>query len=321
LTQGGFIVKETGAAIKLALILFCSANFCLTMLSVSAQSQQVPAKADGAPGSGAVLPLRQYHEGEKLSYHMKGTNRDRTRTITYEVRADGVVKKTSDGHYVEEYAWSGLVRNGAPVELDPAAASFRQTLSIEPNYPLSVPDLSHVIPLIGPITDLLTFYADMSVARQGQLAHQGDHYYFKHSAPSSWADGNYVILGQDSIDFEVTLTAVNPSDGTLSLKVRHVPPEKPQISLPAEWMRAPVADTPNNWVQVSKTADGKFTAAIGKEKFDVELKVNLANGRIVSGSIDNPVEVIERECADAALNSCGEPARYQIRRQIEIDID
>jgi len=312
-------VKEAGATIKRALIPLCSAIFCLVGLTVLAQSQQVSAKADSAPAPDSILPVRQYHEGEKLSYHMTGTNRDRTRTITYEVRANGVVKKNPQGQYIEEFAWSEFVRNGAPVELDPAAASFRQTLSLEPNYALSVPDLSHVIPLIGPITDLLTFYADILVARQGQLARPGDHYYFKHGKPSSWADGNYVILGEDSIDFEVTLTSVSTSDGTMILKVRHVPPDRPQISLPAEWMRAPVADMPNNWVQVSKTPDGKFAAAIGKETFDVELKVSLADGRIVSGSIDNPVEVIERECADAALTSCGEPVRYQIRRQIQIN--
>jgi hypothetical protein len=291
---------------------------CCAFLTVFLMAQQTPGKADATPGSGSILPHRQYREGEKLSYHMKGTNRDRTRTIVYEVQADGIVKKDADGRFAEEFTWSRLVSNGAAVTLDPAAANFRQTLSLERNYPLSVPDLSHVIPLIGPITDLLTFYADMSVARNGQLVHAGDHYYFKHGTPNSWADGNYVVLGQDSIDFDVTLTAVN-ADGTITLKVRHVPPEKPEISLPADWMRPPVADTPNNWVEVSKMPDGRYAAEIGKETFDVEVKVNMADGRILSGSIDNPIEVMERDCADAALKSCGEPVRYQIRRQIEID--
>jgi len=292
--------------------------FCPAVLVLSAGAQQAPAKADASP-SASILPVRQYHEGEKLSYHMKGTNRGRTRTITYEVDAKAIVKKDSGGRFVEEYAWSGLVRDGAPVAPDPATADFRQTLSLEPNYPLSVPDLSRVIPLIGPITDLLNFYADMSVARNGRLAHPGDHYYFKHGAPNSWADGNYVTLGQDSIDFDATLTAVNADDATLRVTVRHVPPEKPQISLPVEWMRAPVADTPNNWVEVSKMPEGKFAAAVGKEVFDVQLKVSLKDGRILSGSIDNPVEVMERDCLDAGLTSCGDPVRYEIKREIKID--
>jgi hypothetical protein len=291
---------------------------CCAFLTVCSTAQQTPLKADGTPGSGSVLPRRQYHEGEKISYHMKGTNRDRAQTIVYEVQADGIAKKDADGRFVEEFTWSRLVANGAAVTLDPAAANFRQILSLEPHYPLSVPDLSHVIPLIGPITDLLTFYADVFVARSGQLVQAGDHFYFKHGTPNSWADETYVILGQDSIDFDVTLAAVNASDGTLTLKVRHVPPEKPQISLPADWMRSPVADTPNNWVQVSKLPDGKYDAEVGKETFDVELKVSLGDGKILSGSIDNPVEVVKRDCSDTALQSCGEPVRFQIRRQIEI---
>jgi len=308
----------SNAITKPSLIGFsCALAFCV-LFSVSLRAQHPPAKADGAPDSGSILPLRRYHGGEKLSFHMKGTNRDRERMVTYEVQADGTVKKDADGRYIEEYAWSRLISNGAAVALDPAAANFRQTLSLEPNYSLSVPDLSHVIPLIGPITDLLTLYADMSVARNGRLAHVGDHYYLKHGTANSWADGSYVILGQDSVDFDVTLAAVNTSDDSVTIKIRHVPPESPQISFPADWMRTPVADTRNNWVQVSKMPDGKYAAAVGKETFDVELKVSLANGRILSGSIDNPVEVIERECADAALKSCGESTQYQIRRQIEI---
>jgi hypothetical protein len=250
---------------------------------------------------------------------MTATNRSRAGTTTYEIQADGIVRKDAAGRYVEEYAWSKLTSNDAPATLDAAAKDFRQSLSLDPNYPLSVPDLSHVLPLIGPITDLLTFYADMLVARQGQLTRAGDHFYFKRGTPSSWADGNYVILGQDSIDFDVTLVEVNTNAQTLTIKVRHVPPEKPEINLPADWMRSPVADTPNNWVQVTKLAGTSYAAEVGKETFDVLLKVSLVNGQVLSGTIDNPVEILERDCSNAALTACGKPARYQINREIQLN--
>jgi hypothetical protein len=35
--------------------------------------------------------------------------------------------------------------------------------------------------------------------------------------------------------------------------------------------------------------------------------------------MDNPVEVLERTCNDAALSDCGSPVRYGIRRQITLD--
>lgn len=88
-------------------------------------------------------------------------------------------------------------------------------------------------------------------------------------------------------------------------------------------MRPPVADTPNNWTEVqrnfaSQSDAEKYVAAVGKETFDVELKVSLVDGKIISGKIDNPVEVRERNCSDLTLTVCGTPARYQILRQIEI---
>jgi len=83
-------------------------------------------------------------------------------------------------------------------------------------------------------------------------------------------------------------------------------------------MRAPVADTPNNWVQISKGAQGKYSAQVGKETFVATIKGSLDDGRIVSADLYNPVEVLERECADSALTSCSEPVRFQILRQVEI---
>lgn len=287
----------------------------------SAQATTDPV-AERATAADHNLLSRHYQEGEKLTYTMKGMNRGHSRTIVYEAVATGVVKKNSAGKFVEEFTWSNLVVNNAPVTLSPAATNFRQTLSLDTFT--GVPDLSQVIPLIGPITDLLTFYADLLLAsHQGSLSHAGDHFYFKHGAPNSWADGNYVLTGEDSIDFDITLTAVDVPNKIATVVVHHVVPAQPQIKVPADWMRAPVTSSPNNWVEVSKNfasksdAD-KYAASVGRETFDVELKVSLADGRIVSGTLDNPVEVLERDCADLALTVCGEPMRYQIKREIEI---
>src|SRR5262249_9791925 len=123
---------------------------------------------------------------------------------------------------------------------------------------------------------------------------------------------------QDSIDFDITLSEENAKDGTAKLVVRHVPPLRPQIPLPSKWMEAPVADTANNWVEVSKLENGKYLAEIGKETFDVEIAVSLGDGKILRATMDNPVVVYARECSDSALTECGEAEHYQIRRQIDL---
>jgi hypothetical protein len=266
------------------------------------------------------LLARRYREGEKISYQMKGTNQERGKTLAYEIEADGVVKKNSDGFF-EEFGWSNLVVNGKVVPLSAASEDSRLLLSLEPGPNVhGLPDLSKVDPMmIGPITDMLTFYADMLIAKtQGKLDRAGDHFYFKHGTPNSWADGSYVKLGQDSIDFEVALTEVDRKDRSAVVVVRHVPPPQPQIKIPAEWMRPAVADTSNNWVQISQAGPGKFSAEIGKETFVATIKISLVDGRIVSATLYNPLEVLARECSDPALTTCGEPIRFQILRQIEI---
>jgi hypothetical protein len=264
-----------------------------------------------------TLLARHYTEGEKLTYHMKGSNEG----WQYEAQASGVVKKNASGHFVEEYGWSDFKSN-APMTLTPASLSFRQTLTLDPDVNPAVPNLSQVQPmLIGPITDMMTFYSDLWLTiKQGTLNHAGDHTYFKYGNPASWADGNYVILGEDSIDFDMTLKEVDTAKHVATLLVRHVPPAQPQVKLPAEWMHKPVADTPNNWIDVKKNNAGKYVAEVGKETFDVEIKISLPDGKILSATIDNPVEALKRECTDAAFTDCGDPVRHQIRRQIELQL-
>jgi hypothetical protein len=260
--------------------------------------------------------LRRYREGEKLTYYMKGINED----WHYEIQADGIVKRDSDGTYLEEYRWSNLISGNQKVALSPASLDFRQQLTLDPDHNFIFPKLSQVDPrLIGPITDLMNFYVDLRLAvSTGKLAHPGDHFYLKRSAPNSWADGTRVLIGEDAIDFDLTLKDINRSDNTATLVVRHVPPEKPEIKLPADWMRKPVADTANNWVQVERTKNDKYMAAVGKETFDVEIRLSLADGKILSGTLNNPLETIERECEDPALTKCDDARPYPIRRQIEI---
>lgn len=270
-----------------------------------------------AQSSSGVL-ARRYVEGEKLTYHMTGINEN----WRYEIKADGIVKKAPDGTYFEEYGWSDMISDGKKFPLPPSSANFRQEVSLDPNHKPSFPNLGQVHPaLIGPLTDFLNFYVDVWMAvKTGKLTKKGDHVYVKNGVPSPWADGVHVLRGESSIDFDFTLQDINQADGTITLLARHVPPEKQQISMPAEWMNQPVADTPNNWMELEKTNDGKFIGAVGKEIFNVEIKLSLADGKILSVVMDNPVQTIERECADQALTNCGDPKPHLIKRQIEMSL-
>jgi hypothetical protein len=87
----------------------------------------------------------------------------------------------------------------------------------------------------------------------------------------------------------------------------------------AEWMRAPVADVPNNWIQVRREG-AKYIASVGKETFDVELMISLSGGEILSATLDNVVEATARECANVELTDCGDPRPERTVRRIEMTL-
>jgi hypothetical protein len=264
--------------------------------------------------------IRRYREGEKLLYRMTATDHAKDRVTHYEARAAGEVRKDSAGTFFEEYAWSDLRINDERVTLPPASLKFRQRLSLAPSYRLAIPDLSRIHPgLVGPVVDLLTFYADVQLAmREPALAQPGDHVYVNDGNPNSWADGSRILTGEDAIDFDITVADMNLTDSVVTLVVRHVPPARPAITLKAPWMRVPVERSPNNWVQVSRRDSGEFVASVGKETFVASIRLSLADGKVLTATLDNQVDVLERECRDSSLTVCGDPVRYQIRRRIEI---
>jgi hypothetical protein len=267
-----------------------------------------------------VILKREYRDGETIAYHMKAVNEGHLRTVRYEAEASAKVRLEPAGPFSENFAWTDLVVNGQPLVLTTASQQFREELSLSPEYTLSVPDLSKVQPiLIGPITDLLTFYADVQLAlRQKDLVRAGDHVYVKHGTPSSWADGTYTLFGQDSIDFDITLTKVDAIAREATLMIRHVPPAEGQIPFPAAWMAAPAGRFPNNWAEVQK-GQGKYSAEVGEETFEVTIKLSIPSGRILSAEMDNPVDILGRDCEDAALTKCGAPSRYKIRRRVSLE--
>jgi len=292
-------------------------KYSFTALAVLFASTLVSPFVSGQmPAPGGNPLTRHYREGETLTYHMTGVNED----WHYTADSTGTVKKNANGSYIEEFRWTAMTSNGQPVTPAPAMAEFRQTLSLDPSVMPSGPDLSKVDhEMVGPMLDLMTFYVDLWITNKvGLLQHAGDHFYVPNPQPSSWADGARVIVGKDHIDFDLNIQSIDPAKQTAVVVVHHVPPAHPDMQLPADWMQAPVAGTPNNWVEVTKTKDEKYEAGVGKETFDVTIVVSTADGRILSATMENPVVTSSRECDDAALTKCGAAQPHTIHRHIEI---
>jgi hypothetical protein len=271
--------------------------------------------AGGRQPNGTLFAGR-YKAGQRISYVMNGVNEN----WHYQIEASGVVKMDSKGSWVLEYAWSHLVSNGRAVVLPPTGTQFR--ISLDQHRPPLLPDL-HVVPpvLIGPITDLDTFYVDLWLATRlgNKLNTAGDHADLNLGVPASWADGKHVMIGESAVDFKFTLVTVDHATESATLLVQHVPPAQSRVPLPAPWMRMPLGGKPANWVMVAKKGSG-FVAGVAEETFEVRMKVSLADGKVLSASMQNLVKGEERDCRNAALTNCGNPHPLQISRQISVSL-
>ena len=273
------------------------------------------------PASYSPLLARRYADGERIAYRLTTTrSRDGASTYTYAATARATVNRDQSGKFVEDFLWRDLVSNGAPFTLPEASQSVRQVLWLRPDAAPTLPDFAVIHPrLIGAAADLMTFYADVWLAmRQPTLRQAGDRISVPHGGPNSWADGTQVILGEDAIDFVLSIEALDRAKDTATLVVNHVPPDRAYVRTPVEWMRTPLGDRPNNWIQVTKAGDTRYIASVGVETFDVRVVVSMATGKILSAEMDNPVQVFERECRDSMLTMCGAGVRYQILRRVEI---
>ncbi|HZT55078.1 MAG TPA: hypothetical protein VFA35_02560, partial [Burkholderiaceae bacterium] len=231
---------------------------CCLALGACAASTETGPRGTTPPDPGQPL-ARRYHGEQQFAYAMRAVNEDRHQTLRYSAVA-AVHVRPDAGACVEEVDWGQLVVNGRAHPLPASGPAVHQELSLAPDYRWSMPGIAHLDPaLIGPVLDLMTFYVDLWLAmKTGKLARVGDRFVVPRSAPNSWADGRRVLLGEDAIDFDVALAAVDAAARTATVIVQHVPPAQPAIRLPAAWMHAPVADTPNNWVEVERLAADRF---------------------------------------------------------------
>jgi hypothetical protein len=286
-------------------------------LAILLASTMVAAQTVAPTGGGSLT--RHYRDGETLTYRMTATNQE----WHYTAEASGRAKKTPAGPFVEEFRWISMTSNGQPLTFSPAMAAFRQTLSLDPQWMPGGPSLDNTdARMVGPITDLFTFYVDLWLIHKiGFLHHPGDHFRVSNPQASSWGDGARVILGKDPIDFDLNIQSMDDAAHTATIVIHHLPPPHPNLQFPVDWMKDPVAVTPNNWVEVTKTEDGKYHAAVGKETFDVTLVVSTIDGRILSGTMENPVISTGRVCDDAALTRCTPAEQQNIHRHVEIVLE
>lgn len=274
----------------------------------------------GAPSSAGLL-ARRYVDGDTLRYKIAASHAGPNGIKRYAAIAESVVGRDSANHSVEAVNWTSLTLNDSTVALAVRTSRALQQVSLDTAVMPAIPKLQSADPgLVGPMLDLMTFYVDLQLAaKQQNLTGAGDRRYVPVNVPASWSDGKRVLVGEDAVDFDIMIEKINRSTGEAVVRVRHVPPPSPSIHVRARWMTDSSGLPHRNWMEVTKVRD-RYVASIGAESFDVSLVVNLTDGRILSATMFNPIDIVERTCGDVVLEQCGPERRYRIVRTVDMHI-
>ncbi len=248
----------------------------------------------------AQFPERKYQKNGIFYYKMTGLNDGRR----YEAISRHRVIEIQ-GNFHEEISWIQLKSDGENIDLKPLK-DFTQLLSLDKNFHGTPPDISKIPPqlrkfILGPIFDLMTFYVDLNprlfLTKMKELE-LGQPIHIPYNKPSSWADGEFLLIGEDCIDFKLTF-----QEQTLNkalMRVEHFPPsENLKINLPEKWMQDVFPNGKTNWIQISKIPGKgeKLFVSYGYEYFDVHIYIDTKDGKILSANMYNPVEIMNRVCS------------------------
>lgn len=300
-----------GAIVKLAfraVMVICAG----TLVAAGA-----PALASTSAGSAdsTYTYVRHYVKGQVSNYSY--TENEDGAVTTAEARLRSYIHGGIGG---EQVKWFELTSAGQNMNAQ-ARAFPPYDLSLDPRDPdgLALPNTQTAGDLLGPITDLGTFYVDLSIPVGIDNLHQPGQSYTDPTPLS----GNFASatspVGQDLIQLTTTLTSLNATQATFTST--YVPPPQGGLTLTQPFMDSPVCgSTPNNFELVQQQGTG-YQALWGCENFTVTTVVNRPSGQIVSAQITNPLQLDEVTCTDEALTDCQAPVPLTIPRTAQLTKD
>jgi len=185
---------------------------------------------------------------------------------------------------------------------------------------LALPDIKGWdMGVVGPVTDLHTFLVAVSPqVGADKVTRAGETHTLPEAPKASWANGENIPVGEDCIRISVTLVEMNAE--TAIYRTTFMPPESACLEMLKPWMEAEVVEgAPNNFQQ-QMNLGGAAAVMWGREEFVVTSTVRRSDGRILSATMDNRLDLRLKVGCDANLNSCKHELPMKIRRDLTLEL-
>ncbi|MGH9657136.1 MAG: hypothetical protein ACRD96_01255 [Bryobacteraceae bacterium] len=219
-----------------------------------------------------------------------------------------------DGIPRERVRWTGLVGSDGVDYGEAARKAGTMELSLHPAGPLELVKPAGNPRMVGPVTDLYTFFFAVS-PRAGVTRAEGpgDVYVRPEPVMGDWSDGEQFLIGQDRTEVRIKLVSREPR---LVYETAFVPPAAGGLEMARDWMREPVCGpAPNNFQMVRRQGE-QFVVLWGCEEFTTRTEMD--SGRIERATMNNVLRWRMRVCMDRELGRCFDQPNLSRRRRVEL---
>ena len=289
----------------------------------STGSQAVPGV--GPADVGGYQHQRVYSPGKEYRYRMVRSYFENGKFKREEV-AESIHVVAKEPPLSERIAFDRLSRtqDGKTDDLSEAIAKFPAwDVSLSPTdggVGLALPDiLGWDMAVVGPVTDLLTFWVAISPqAGIDKVSKVGQSYVLPEAPVASWANGVDIPVGQDCIQISITLKELGES--TAVFETRFMPPEEASLKMLKSWMDESVVEgTPNNFQQQMSMGEAAMVMW-GREYFVVTSTVRRADGMLLSATMSNELQLKMKIGCSSELQACKHEVPLHIRRELSLEL-
>ncbi|MFN8290228.1 MAG: hypothetical protein U0U70_08230 [Chitinophagaceae bacterium] len=267
-----------------------------------------------------TIPYRQYREGSVLEYRLTSESFQNA-TFSGKSVAFAKMEVVSDsGQLAEEISWRAKTTYSGSdtTDLTPAARRVKPyRISLLPEGSVPLPTLDNPV-MVGEITDLNTFFVAISPKlNMHKLSRRQPVYVNEKTLEGNFAEGISILRGSDCIQTSQRL--VKHKKRYTVIQTDFMPPASRCITPLTDTIAQKTFDHPNNFQMLQKTAGGSLNLLWGTESFTVTCRIDNRDGKIISATMTNELNLRLRVNISPDLSSYAVEIPFKIKRNLLLE--
>lgn len=267
------------------------------------------------------MPYRTYKKGTVLNYRLTSESYQNNKFSGKSIAMAKTEVVQDSGKLYEEISWQSKTSYGEKdtTNRDGIAQSIRPyRISLLPDGNVPLPKLDNAI-MVGEITDLNTFFVAISPKlNMHKLSRKAPVFVNEKTVEGNFAEGTSILKGSDCI--QTTQKLIKRKRKYTIVETSFLPPEQSCLTPLIDTIAAKTFEFPNNFQMVQKAGPGTVNLLWGNESFVVTCKIDNRDGKILSATMTNELNLRMRVNASPELKNYAVEMPFRITRNLKLEL-